>query len=160
MCQRKTLQGLVCTISMFLIGLTLLVGISLILREGDLEMNVVMMVVNICITIVLFYGAKTKDTTHLRIWLFYTFIQIIGLFIGMCYFAYQSEELRERHTLNKPFGSITNKTIEKIWKLRITSIVYSVSCGVLAIALMLVSIIVKKLFNKIQRDDINQPRGR
>ena len=152
----NNLQVQVRVIAIFIACLTLLVGISSIVHGGDLEMNLVGMVVTMSITFVLFYGAKTKDTTHLLVWLVFSFLQIVILTIGMCYFAIESDQLRVMYNLHKQHALLS----KEIWNLRITYITYSVVSGLLTTLLLSISVIVKKFYDELQRREIYHPPGR
>ena len=161
MCSKsKSLQEKVRVISIFIACLTLLVGISSIVHGGDLEMSIVGIVVNISITGVLFYGAKTKDTTHLVVWLVFSVLEIIALIIGMCYFAIESAQFNIKYNYQKDSGSFNNETMENTWNHRILYTVYSVIFGLLSIFLLSISVIVKKFYDEVQRGEAYQPHGR
>ena len=158
MCTKSTsLQEQVRVISIFVACLTLLVGISSIVHGGDLEISVVGIVINISITGVLFYGAKTKDTTHLVVWLVFSVLEIIVLIIGMCYFAYEAEQLHITYNYQKHRGTLNTEEMENIWNSRIIYTVYSVIFSLLSIFLFSISIIVKKFYDELHRRSEYQP---
>ena len=158
MCTKNTsLQEQVRVISIFVICITLLVGISSIVHGGDLEISVVGIVINISITGVLFYGAKTKDTTHLVVWLVFSVLEIIVLLLGMCYFAYEAEKFHVIYKYEQHRGSLNTEKMENIWNSRIVYTVYSVIFGLLSIFLFSISIIVKKFYDELQRRSEYQP---
>ena len=151
----KSLQEPVRVIAIFIVCLILLVGISSIVHGGDLETSIVGILINISITFVLFYGAKTRSISHLRNWLILSLMQISGLVIGIAYFAYESEQLRETYKTRKSNGSFNNETMENILKLKMTYIIYSIVFAVLAVFVTLVFIIVKKFYDELQRNRKN-----
>ena len=102
--RKESLQDSVRIIAIFVACLTLVVGISSIVHGGDLETSIIGIVVNISITGVLFYGAKKKDTTHLVVWLIFSLLEIIVFCIGMCYFAYEADQLRISYNAQKQNG--------------------------------------------------------
>ena len=63
--------------------------------------KIIGMYFNLAIATILVYGATTKDTTILVIWLFIYLIQLIWLLIGLCSFAYHSEQLNAMYTSKK-----------------------------------------------------------
>ena len=158
--QNKSLQQPVRAIAVAVAGITLLVGISSIVHGGDLEWSIGGLVVNLSITGVLFYGAKRKDTTHLVLWLVFSLIQIIGLFIGMCYFAYEAKQLLAMYKSAYRKETVNKDMVEGIWKLRMTYIVYSLIMGVLIMILFSISIVVKKFYDELQRSETYQPYGK
>ena len=158
MCTKSTsLQEQVRVISIFVICITLLVGISSIVHGGDLEISVVGIVINISITGILFYGAKTKDTTHLVVWLAFSVLEIIVLLLGMCYFAYEAENFHVIYNYEQHRGSLNSERMKNIWNSRIVYTVYSVILGLLSIFLFSISIIVKKFYDEVQRRSEYQP---
>ena len=155
MCHTRSLQEPVRVLAIFIACLTLVVGISSIIHGGDLEMSLIGLLVNLSIAGVLFYGAKKKDTTHLVVWLVFSLIQMIGLIIGACYFAYESEQVWANYNV-----VYRKESMEIIWKLRVTYVVYSLVFGVLTIVLFSISIIVKKFYDELQRRETDHPYGK
>ena len=156
--QNKSLQDPVRIIAIFVVCLTLLVGVSSIVHGGDLEISIVGIVVNLSIYCVLFYGAKKKDTTHLVVWLAVSLAELVSLIIGICYFAYESEKLRLQQNSEKL--PIDPSQDELVFKLRVMYIVYSAVSGVLTIFLFSIMIVVKKFYNELLRSDDCQEHGR
>ena len=141
--------------------LVLMLGIlSIAYGGGRLEINIVGITVNVLIAIVLFYGAKIKDTTHLVVWFYFASVQAIGLIIGMIYFIYQSEELLRLYPSKSAGLSLYHKTMEVMWKRRMVCIIYAVFLGLLLIFLLVISIIVKKFYDEIQCNVIRQSHGK
>ena len=154
----KSLQDPVRIIAIFVVCLTLVVGISSIVHGGDLEISIVGIVVNLSIYCVLFYGAKKKDTTHLVIWLAVSLAELVSLIIGICYFAYESEKLRlQQHSEQQP---IDRSQAELLFNRRVDYIVYSTVSGVLTIFLFSIMIIVKRFHNELLRSENCQENGR
>ena len=156
--QNKSLQDPVRIIAIFVVCLTLLVGVSSIVHGGDLEISIVGIVVNLSIYCILFYGAKKKDTTHLVVWLAVSLVELVSLIIGICYFAYESEKLRLQQNSEKL--PIDPSQDELVFKLRVMYIVYSAVSGVLTIFLFSIMIVVKKFYNELLRSDDCQEHGR
>jgi len=151
----QSLQEPVRVIAIFVVCLILLVGISSIVHGGDLETSIIGIVINISITLDLFYGAKTRSTSHLRHWLMLSLVQLSGLIIGIGYFSYESEQLRAVYNSQKSNGSFNEEAMESVWKLRMTYIIYALVFGVLAAFLISISIIVKKFYDELQRNRRN-----
>ena len=153
----RSLQDPVRVIAIFLGCLTILVGVSSIVHDGDLELSIVGIAINIFISGVLFLGAKRRSTTHLMVWLMFTLLQIIVLFIGMCYFSYKANWLSLQLTdYKEPLEPSDQKELENIQKLRIAFIVYSIVFGTLIILFIFISAIVKKFYDEIKNQ---QPYG-
>ena len=155
MCNINGLQEKIKVIAVFLVCLTLITGISYIVHGGDLEAGLVLIVINLSITGILFYGAKAKDTVHIFVWLVFGILQIVGLIIGMCYFAYTSELLLDNYKKLK-----TEETRNSVWESRIVCIVYSVICFILAIILVIICIVVKKFYDELKRHQPFRPQGK
>ena len=156
--QTKNYQQAAINIAIFSVCLTLLLGISLIITGEDLKICIVGMVFGISINIVLLYGAKTKDTTHLFLWLFFSGILVIGLVVGMTYFAYNSVMFLEMSSA--PERSFQNETKANILRLRSIYLAYAVISGLLTIFLVSISIIIKKSYNGIQSEDTQYQHGK
>ena len=158
--QRTTFQRAAIHIAILSVCLILLLGISLIIIGEDLKICIVGMVFGISINTVLFYGAKTKDTTHLFLWLFFSPILVVGLLVGMIYFAFKSEMFQAIYTSNTPDGLSQNETKANILRLRSINLAYAVISGLLTIFLVLVSIVIKKIYNEIQSEDTQYRCGK
>ena len=153
----RSLQDPVRVIAIFLGCLTILVGVSSIVHDGDLELSIVGIAINIFISGVLFLGAKRRSTTHLMVWLMFTLLQIIVLFIGMCYFSYKANWLSIQYdNYKEPLEPSDQKELENIQKLRIAFIVYSIVFGILITLFIFISAIVKKFYDEIKNQ---QPYG-
>ena len=161
MCRNKSLQKYVIVISMCISCLVVLLGILSFFHQRYMEVIMVFVVVNLSLAIVLLCGAKSKDTTHILVWLFFSFMQGIGLFLGMCYFAYQSEQSATTGLAQeKACGTVCNKTSETTQALRINDVVYSVIFGVITILHILISIIVKEFYNELVLNEFIEHKGR
>ena len=110
----RSLQDPVRVIAIFLGCLTILVGVSSIVHDGDLELSIVGIAINIFVSGVLFLGAKRRSTTHLMVWLMFTMLQIIGLLIGICYFSYEAESLRILINSPQPLDPLKQETLDRI----------------------------------------------
>ena len=154
----RSLQDPVRVIAIFLGCITILVGVSIIVHDGDLELSVVGSAINIFTSGVLFLGAKRRSSTHLVVWLMFALLQIVGLVIGMCYFAYQANSLRiSDNSSLEPTGSIGEENIENNNKFRISYIVYSIGFGILAALFIFISAVVKKFYDELRKQ---RPYGR
>ena len=156
----KSFQQTAIIIAILSACLIFILGISLIIIGEDLRVCIVGMVLGISINIVLLYGAKTKDTTHLFLWLFVSAMLVLGLIVGMAYFAYESEKFREMYISNTPNGSFQNETKANILRLRNTTLAYAVISGLFTIFLVSVSIVIKKIYNEIQSEDTQYRHGK
>ena len=155
MCTIKNLHEQVKVIAIFLVCLILITGISSIVHGGDLEASLVGIVVSLSITSLLFYGAKNKDTCLIIIWLVLALLQIVGLLIGVCYFAYVSQLLLESYNnLN------SNEAKTSVSKSRLVYIVYSVICSIIATILTFICIVVKKFYDELKRREPFRPQGK
>ena len=140
--------------------LMLLLWGSLIIIGEDVRMCMVGIVFGITINAVLFYGAKTKDTTHIFLWLFFSAILVVGLFVGMIYFACESDKFRKMYLLSTPDRTFQNETEANIVRLKSANLVYAVISGLLTVFFVSVSTIIKKLYNEIQTEDANYNHGK
>ena len=153
----SSLQDPVRVIAIFLGCLTILVGVSSIVHDGDLELSIVGMSINIFISGVLFLGAKGRSSTHLVVWLMFSLLQIIGLVIAMGYFAYRANSFPTLDTTSlEPTGSLGQEEIENNQDFKIAYIVYSIVSGILAALFLFISVIVKKFYDELIRQ---QPYG-
>ena len=157
----RSLQDPVRVIAIFLGCLTILVGVSSIVHDGDLELSIVGIAINIFISGVLFLGAKRRSTTHLMVWLMFTLLQIIGLVVGMCYFSYEAQSLSTLYnSLPSEPLPLPGEKLENIHELRIAYIVYAIVCGILIALFLFISVIVKKFHDEIKRQDPFGTSGR
>ena len=142
----QNLQIGVYVISIILVFLTILVGVLFLLLGSYCKLSAIGMVLNFWMSIVLFYGAKTRDTTHLLIWLLASIMQSAGSFIAMCYFAYQAHELK---LLNIEYYSNLTKDYEEeqySMKMRSNYILYSVIFGIVPILFASMAIFVIRFY--------------
>jgi len=156
----RSLQDPVRVIAIFLGCLTILVGVSSIVHDGDLELSIVGIAINIFVSGVLFLGAKRRSTTHLMVWLMFTMLQIIGLLIGICYFSYEAESLRILINSPQPLEPLKQETLDRIRELRIAYIVYAIVFGILITLFIFISVIVKKFYDELKNQNPFGTNGR
>ena len=146
MCFKQNLRICVYVISIISVFLNVMVGFLLLSLGSYWKLSAIGMVLNFWMSIVLFYGAKTKDTTHLLIWLLASIMQSAGSFIAMCYFAYQAQELKLLSI--EHYSNLTKDYEEKqhFMKMRSNYILYSVIFGIVPILFASMAIFVIRFY--------------
>ena len=184
MCGSATsLQDRILVISGIMLVLSIFFTVSFIVYSayiGELELSEYLrwkdvgILMNICISGVLFLAANTRSITLLLIWLILAPLQIIGFFSGMCYFAYKANRQRIQYNSYGPESFYEHKkihgntiyytkedekkeaAIETILESRKFYIVCAVFFGLIVALQIYIFIIVKKFYNEVKNQ---QPCG-
>ena len=141
-----SLQIIVYAISIIMVLLTALLGALLFSIGSYWKIIAIWMILNLWMSTVLFYGAKTKDTTHILIWLLTSMLQTAGSLIAMCYFAYRAQELKLHHIERYTDMSENNDEEQHSKQMRSGYILYSVLFGLLPILLASMAIFVFRFY--------------
>ena len=148
------LPELVYALATFSSVFALFIGIALATYGMNVALTIILMSLHTSINGVLFYGVRRRDTTHIFVWLVFSFIEAIFCIVFVFYFVIESENFLRKYNHLKMIDSFHTpkyKVLKELGTRQYSCLAFSIAFGLFMVILLSTSVTVKKFYDELLR---------